>query len=673
MKFDFDHLSAFAVLFLVSLPGIAQNIYDLDLFELTESSVEFASDFDEDLKDSAVTVTRWDSDTDNNYGFQRIADLADKVPGVFSIPTTFASDGIKIRGFSLGSFRGVALFLDNVPLDNYAFKYGLYNFNDLSLKVLSHAEVIRGPASVQYGTNAFNGVFALKTYEQDKNETQWESQIGSGNHRELAFKHTTLFDNGSRLNIVANKAVTEDADFESQYTDIESQLPQKIHWLTDRDQEFFAVKWQTPNLTEQWNYSLGVYHYSELNKDWLGLGRINSVNATSSSLLQDNDRLGNDSQFNMAKFETVYPTKHFGEWSLQTYLWELDWSYRVGVTEQVDAKNDIQESRLGTKLLWVQDVSKKHHISSALSFDSYKIEKARNQRIHKTLGLIQSSENSLFAGATEKVWAINVQGKYFLKPEWLLNYGVRYDKYNTFGGHVTSRLGLIHHYSRENTFKLLYGHAFRSASASEQRGFPKIQGALDIEPEIIDSVELIHIHQNTNRFIQSILYYNHIKDAIVITDNADQPGISRYQNLSQSDSYGFEFETHLSWSSWLWESGLGISLGQTKQYEQPNSVTTPELSLYSALHFNWNDKHTTTWIQQRTSIEYEEELNDTDNIDTYWRTDLNYRYQHNAVWQFSVNIKNVFDRENFLATTALTENGAPTLGRSIFFDLQVNH
>lgn len=65
-------------------------------------------------------------------------------------------------------------------------------------------------------------------------------------------------------------------------------------------------------------------------------------------------------------------------------------------------------------------------------------------------------------------FGIYLQDEIRLHQKWLLNAGLRYDHYDSFGGTVNPRLALIHQATASDTFKLIYGRAFRAPNAYEQ-------------------------------------------------------------------------------------------------------------------------------------------------------------------------------------------------------------
>ncbi|MDB6127897.1 MAG: outer rane receptor for ferrienterochelin and colicin, partial [Verrucomicrobia bacterium] len=67
----------------------------------------------------------------------------------------------------------------------------------------------------------------------------------------------------------------------------------------------------------------------------------------------------------------------------------------------------------------------------------------------------------------DRNFALYSQGEFSLGHDLLLNAGLRYDHFESFGGTVNPRLGLIYNPWAKSTFKALYGEAFRAPNDYE--------------------------------------------------------------------------------------------------------------------------------------------------------------------------------------------------------------
>jgi len=64
-------------------------------------------------------------------------------------------------------------------------------------------------------------------------------------------------------------------------------------------------------------------------------------------------------------------------------------------------------------------------------------------------------------------WGIYLQDEFTIRKDLILNAGIRYDRYQTFGDTTNPRLALIYKPVNTTAVKLIYGEAFRAPSAYE--------------------------------------------------------------------------------------------------------------------------------------------------------------------------------------------------------------
>ena len=123
---------------------------------------------------SSITVlTREDI---RRYGMTGLANILRNVQGVDVMSISASEQNVGIRGFNdLPSSKILSLF-DSNPI--YWEFYGLTTWGSLpvSLDEIERIEIIRGPGSALYGTNAFEGVINIITDPEVKSNRTKPSQ-----------------------------------------------------------------------------------------------------------------------------------------------------------------------------------------------------------------------------------------------------------------------------------------------------------------------------------------------------------------------------------------------------------------------------------------------------------------------------------------------------------------
>jgi outer membrane receptor protein involved in Fe transport len=156
----------------------------------------------------------------------------------------------------------------------------------------------------------------------------------------------------------------------------------------------------------------------------------------------------------------------------------------------------------------------------------------------------------------------------------LLNGGLRYDDYNAFS-RVTPRAAVIVMPSSTQSFKYLYGRAFRTPNAYELNSYLFGEGVERLRPETIDTHELVweRYHHDWLRTTVSTYWYNADRLISLIPDPTTAAATT-YVNQGQVRARGLELEAQmrLPWRSQARASyALQQATDQETQLSLPNS------------------------------------------------------------------------------------------------------
>ena len=156
-------------------------------------------------------------------------------------------------------------------------------------------------------------------------------------------------------------------------------------------------------------------------------------------------------------------------------------------------------------------------------------------------------------GRARIVAGVFVQDERELSPRVGLTLGVRHDQYSDFGGATNPRAGLVWAASDTWTFKLLYGTAFRAPTFQElyDQTQENLRGAFvgnpDLKPETIRTMETAAESRlkvaGRPLNVRANLFYEEIRDRI---DQVVLFGTTnRYQNFGDVNTVGAEMEGRL--------------------------------------------------------------------------------------------------------------------------------
>lgn len=156
-----------------------------------------------------------------------------------------------------------------------------------------------------------------------------------------------------------------------------------------------------------------------------------------------------------------------------------------------------------------------------------------------------------------KIDYLYLQDEWNLAKDWNLTAGVRHDHYSDFGGTTNPRLALVWDASFDLTAKLLYGRAFRAPAFLESYGIsnPVAIGNPNLQPERNATSELSFAWQARADATVNLTFYRYdMKNIIRVVPNATPGTGGTYANTGNQNGHGVELE-----SSWTVTRDLRLS------------------------------------------------------------------------------------------------------------------
>jgi len=181
-----------ALALLAPLAVLAQEEEELELFFATEMKVTSVSKGTSviDVRDAPAQVTVITAEEIRAFGYRTLAEIVRSVPECFEGGDRMYSL-LGVRGFArAGDFNTrVLVLLDGHPLNEHWNSTSPVSTDfPLDLAQLERVEVITGPVSAIYGSNAFFGVVNVVTRKPTKTEAGVSYRAGSaGDNRVAAF------------------------------------------------------------------------------------------------------------------------------------------------------------------------------------------------------------------------------------------------------------------------------------------------------------------------------------------------------------------------------------------------------------------------------------------------------------------------------------------------------
>jgi outer membrane receptor for ferrienterochelin and colicin len=244
---------------------------------------------------------------------------------------------------------------------------------------------------------------------------------------------------------------------------------------------------------------------------------------------------------------------------------------------------------------------------------------------------------------------VYVQDEWNFAKDWNLTAGVRHDRYSDFGGTTNPRLALVWDASFDLTAKLLYGRAFRAPSFSESYGItnPVAIGNPNLQPERNATTELAFAWQaRTDATVNLTFYRYDMKNLIRTVTNATPGTGATYANIGNQTGHGIELE-----SNWTVTRDLRLSGNYAWQRSIDEATHTdagyaPHNHLYGRADWSFASGYQAgtqvNWVagRKRAFGDARAALDDYTTLDLTLAT-RNGRNQ----WNFTAALRNVFNAD----------------------------
>jgi iron complex outermembrane receptor protein len=208
---------------------------------------------------------------------------------------------------------------------------------------------------------------------------------------------------------------------------------------------------------------------------------------------------------------------------------------------------------------------------------------------------------------------------------------------------------------------LLYNAGFRTPIVANIKGVPGFKGDENIEPETIDTYELVLMHQRPTWKTEAVVFYSKWRDAIITVPSDDPDFQAEFVNAGENTSRGVELS--YQWHPRYWIVDTNGSYVESKDETHGFDYTAfPKIIINIGLGYEFAPYNTSVFMANRVHADASSGPRTSDidpqPLKDYWRTDVNVTHQRNG-WEWFFNIKNLFDRNNVLPSVSNSEGGIP--------------
>jgi outer membrane cobalamin receptor len=455
-------------------------------------------------------------------GINTLEELMNHVPGYQSYRSDNGVSNYSARSRRIANGnREILILMDGQRLNSDAL--GIPTILDFSVNTIERIEFIRGPGSAIYGANAFLGVVNIITSKLN-NVT-----LSAGNHHQQRMHINTHheFNNGIQSSL-ALESTTANHGQARLYDPLSGGFADGHQQQTDLNSIYWRAHWG--------DWSLQARHIDFYVSDGYVLGNL-SDNSTERD--------------NYANLFAVNYIHNFNEqWTLKSRAYnspyEMRYKYRIDTVPTISTLIFTgSDAGLENQLTWQQDSAK---LLLGADFARLSISEGLAQLGSSTH--ITSSVDSLDK-RDRRLQAIYAQWQNNITTDLSYIVGVRHDDYSDTTSHTSPRAGLIYQYNIENTWKLLYGDAFRSPARNEMylKNNATQIGNPHLYPESAGTTELVWMQTTKEYYFSTSLFDTRIKDPVILSNT---PPPRPFINAEEQHLSGIEME--LKWSleeSWL--------------------------------------------------------------------------------------------------------------------------
>ncbi|MBN1276405.1 MAG: TonB-dependent receptor [Deltaproteobacteria bacterium] len=490
----------------------------------------------QEIKEAPASITVISEDDIRSYGFRNLADVLNNVKGFYTY-TDRNYTYIGARGFArLGDYGSRVLQL----VDGHTYNENIYGsiFLDeilgIDMDLIKQIEIIRGPGSTLFGSNALFGVINIIT-KNGKDVDGFFTKAEAGSHDTyrggLIYGKTLKND----LDFLFSFSITDSDGQDLFFRDFDGPLTSN-GWARDADGEK-ARKFFLKASCEEFSFFSNI--------SW----REKHVPTASYSTVFNDNRYKTTDERGFAEIKWTHPLTGNSEIMARAYYdfsdYEGDYPF---VYLPVTINRDKASGRwVGTELKYFQKALHSHSLNSGA-------EVIRHIRADQKNYDMEPKESYLDDERSFTAWSAFIQDEWDVSPRLRLIGGVRYDHYSTFGHHFSPRAGVIAFPTRESALKLLYGRAFRAPTVYElyyNDGNVTAKGNPSLDPEILDTYELIW-EQEWNPIVKSSISCFHYKIRDLITETEDpEDGLLQFRNMELIKSSGVEIGLEAEWPGLL--------------------------------------------------------------------------------------------------------------------------
>ena len=517
---------------------VIEDLIAMNIEALADTTVSVASKKNEKITDAPAIVTVVTADEIERYGANNLIDILDRQTSIQTIGSSFLPENnVTIRGQNFDIINNRVLFLINGRPIRDSFTGGtmLTFLRTFPINVINHIEIVRGPSSILYGSNAVSGVINVVTKTSDKLDKN-EVSLTFGSLGAKAVDAATSIENDDVSIVLGAKGSNADG------------------W-SGRVVDFFGQESSMKSLQDDYsvmlsaqasNFTANIFHGRSKLEALNGAAIATSVNARS---------------FYTTMADLGYKHEINKDWELEGHV-----TYnRLLNDSNAGGGNDIAANDILFDLSAIGDVTDSVSLMLGASYESHETD---------------------IVGTTGGTDWYNSYAQVEYRPFNNLKFvgGLQLNKSEEHDRRFSPRLASVYDFNQNWGAKLLYGQAFRSPYQIETIiNVPNIiQGNYNLKPERVEATELSLFYTDPDTSAALTLFHSDFSDAITRVNSFP----INYDNSGSLQSEGVEFELKHNFNNGLSFTG-NITYQENENHLGLEQTTyTPELMAKAGVSYD---------------------------------------------------------------------------------------
>ena len=610
----------------------------LSLEALMETQVSISTQTKQALSRAPSVVSVITAQDIKATGATNLSEILQSVPGVYVRANLFGfRPQITLRG---ATPQQTLLMVNGVPMRDLVWNSGIF-WRGVSTNQIERVEIIRGPGSALFGSDASAGVINVITKTAAKIEhSEAGVRLGSFDAQSVWVQHGDNW-NGWEIGLTAELSHTDGHNpFISYAGSTSSYLPGEAGYGYDNADVRFSAS------QGNWRLLADTMQKRNIEVGLVGGGALDPLTR------------GDDGRTHL---QLLYDDARFSEnWGLNAELryYHLAYSSGEGFQEEPPPSQVINILR-SAEQGWLMEMSGQYkglpshaiRIGGGYSLsDLYSAEQTINGVVPAFIPDILRNRQIAYLFAQD-IWT--------LADSLELTAGLRYDHYSDFGSTLNPRLAMVWQNTERLTTKLMYGQAFRAPSFLELYADTSATDPNSgLTPERSETWDLSFAYSAAKDLKLGLSLYRFAQTDLIALDAAN-----KYQNQGNNTTNGIELE-----ATWQAMKTLRVTGNFSHREETIAFNSVPKQTAY--LRTDWAFKPAWNWNVQANWIGDHQLYGSRLPIDAYTLVDTTLRYAYRREWEFAASVRNLFDVDAREYTSSKIPENLPLPGRNVYVEMR---